>query len=616
MATPAPTNEDSCGMGQFVNGPSWMTVGGSELFNPNALNSPVWGFYIPVFVLPVIAAAWFYIEHKHTGDTRHHASSTDKIGKFLRRRIQAGPWLASVLTRLKISEEGRIWTITPMLLVTGAIFVIIVLNAFIAAWRSMNYLPDYNPPFNSKQSARLVLGGRCTAHAGELGMALLLIPVTKNGLLVHTIGVPFDRAIIYHRYLGRISTFLLTFHGCVWWFSWLANDMFVSNQIYYNGWYTCQWGGANPSILAAALAWLGLACMVIFSVYWIRRQRYELFWLTHRLFLLVIPMAAYHSFVSGGYMVAYICFTGGMYVADLIFRIVRTVSRRPKAITLKSIAGDATMLSYPKSTLGDTYVPGQYCFICIPSISGYQWHPFSISSCTSDKQVTHHIKNMGSDQWTGALRRIANHHAMGGTRDQAVFVDGPYGNPTFAAFRCDALLLAGGGVGITPMMSIMRGIYCGDIDPEAVRTVYFDWTVRTLEILDWFSESLIEILSNPVVTHFDKTVTFKISLHVTRGSSGKKHRPDYSSLSDLKAPLLQPEAEYEDALEKKTTGLPDPAVGRPDYHNIVMSILEDIGDEGRLSIHACGPQQMAATVSNVALDLQDRVSFHTEVFHF
>jgi hypothetical protein len=39
---------------------------------------------------------------------------------------------------------------------------------------------------------------------------LSMIPATRNGLLVVLLGVPLDRAIMYHRWLGRTTLFLAT----------------------------------------------------------------------------------------------------------------------------------------------------------------------------------------------------------------------------------------------------------------------------------------------------------------------------------------------------------------------------------------------------------------------
>ena len=51
------------------------------------------------------------------------------------------------------------------------------------------------------------------------------------------------------------------------------------------------------------------------------------------------------------------------------------------------------------------YSGGQYCFLCIPEISLFEWHPFSISSAPHQPTVTLHVRVLGS--WTRALHKLA-----------------------------------------------------------------------------------------------------------------------------------------------------------------------------------------------------------------
>lgn len=62
----------------------------------------------------------------------------------------------------------------------------------------------------------------------------------------------------------------------------------------------------------------------------------------------------------------------------------------------------------------------RYSFLNIPAISGYQWHPVSFSRVQRVRsdgdgrsasmfvtRVTHHIKDMGPETWSGDLHRLA-----------------------------------------------------------------------------------------------------------------------------------------------------------------------------------------------------------------
>ena len=84
------------------------------------------------------------------------------------------------------------------------------------------------------------------------------------------------------------------------------------------------------------------------------------------------------------------------------------------------------------------YSGGQYVFICIPEISLFEWHPFSISSSPDQPLVTLHVRALGS--WTRALHKLALKKLAraneGGectastvtTTTSSAMIEGPYGS--------------------------------------------------------------------------------------------------------------------------------------------------------------------------------------------
>ena len=60
------------------------------------------------------------------------------------------------------------------------------------------------------------------------------------------------------------------------------------------------------------------------------------------------------------------------------------------------------MISRPH---GFNFQPGDYCFVQIPSIASYEWHPFTISSCPEQEDVIwFHIRCVGT--WTNRLYKL------------------------------------------------------------------------------------------------------------------------------------------------------------------------------------------------------------------
>jgi predicted ferric reductase len=95
-----------------------------------------------------------------------------------------------------------------------------------------------------------------------------------------------------------------------------------------------------------------------------------------------------------------------------------------------------------------TFRPGQFAWIRLDSPFGpLQSHPFSIASGIDDPDALEFtIRDVGD--FTGSVKDL--------TVGRTVYVDGPYGDFNDDHVGAQEILLIGGGVGITPMMSILR----------------------------------------------------------------------------------------------------------------------------------------------------------------
>lgn len=108
-----------------------------------------------------------------------------------------------------------------------------------------------------------------------------------------------------------------------------------------------------------------------------------------------------------------------------------------------------TLTLKPKSGSVFPYKPGQFGFLRIlgEGISKEE-HPFSILSQPGNKEyLTITIKNLGD--WTSGVQKIKS-----GNR---ALLDAPYGRFSPLLYKRDrGIVLIAGGVGITPMLSILR----------------------------------------------------------------------------------------------------------------------------------------------------------------
>ena len=115
------------------------------------------------------------------------------------------------------------------------------------------------------------------------------------------------------------------------------------------------------------------------------------------------------------------------------------------------------------------YLAGQWLWLCIPSISHLQWHPFTITSAPSDPHVSINVRCVGD--WTDELaRRVVvtegmEHvaatisSAMTVSGDIKIRVHGPFGAVTELVYKERASICVGSGIGITLWASVLKDIW-------------------------------------------------------------------------------------------------------------------------------------------------------------
>ena len=136
----------------------------------------------------------------------------------------------------------------------------------------------------------------------------------------------------------------------------------------------------------------------------------------------------------------------------LYVRIVKPLFmlRRPYRITeVRKERGDTlTLVMQPDGHPGFRFSPGQFGWLTLwGSPFKITAHPFSFSSsaAAADGRVEMSIRNLGD--FTSAIHKVP----VG----QRVYIDGPYGAFTIGK-PADMHVLIAGGVGVTPMMSMIR----------------------------------------------------------------------------------------------------------------------------------------------------------------
>ncbi len=149
----------------------------------------------------------------------------------------------------------------------------------------------------------------------------------------------------------------------------------------------------------------------------------------------------------------------------------------------------------PDGHPGFRFRPGQFGWLTVwASPFKITGHPFSFSSSAeaADGRVEMTIRNLGD--FTSAIPRV--------TVGQRVYLDGPYGAFTIGN-PADMHVLIAGGIGITPMMSMIRTL-ADRGDPRPVTLLYGskDWeSIMFREELEALQARLnltvVHVLSDP-----------------------------------------------------------------------------------------------------------------------
>jgi predicted ferric reductase len=190
---------------------------------------------------------------------------------------------------------------------------------------------------------------------------------------------------------------------------------------------------------------------------------YEAWRLSHVILALVIASVGFfHTMDAGRYaqevwMRSYWQFMLGLALLSLAWTyVIKPLIQNKNAhevISIKEVSLKIweLVIKHPKEKKIN-YQGGQFAWLKIDSSSPMPENPFSIASC-SDKdssEMKFLIKDVGD--FTHQVSQVQ----VG----QKVFIDGPYGNFGAEAFSVehDQLVMIAGGVGIAPMISVLRQI--------------------------------------------------------------------------------------------------------------------------------------------------------------
>jgi predicted ferric reductase len=327
----------------------------------------------------------------------------------------------------------RIWT------GLGAVAITVLISYGLWLWAMFDAGELYDNPL--KYPAKI------GSHGTLILMCWAFILATRFRPIEWLFG-GLDKVYKAHRYVGEAAFFLIFLHPV---FLALAFSDDVAGFFRYL-WFSDDWV-RNTGIIAL----LGFILLVVLSIY--VKIAYHLWKRTHDFFGLLLAIIVVHAIISGGEIMQYPILMAwhGFWVAIGLtsYVYIRVLYRfwGPQYDYLTSHVreiGDSISEVYLEPFGRPMHArPGQFVYISFDTDAVTEEpHPFSISSPPDEPEMRLSIKRLGD--WTSNVVKIDD--------GEPARIWGPYGHFSDYLFKHPKLpaVLIGGGIGITPFLSIVR----------------------------------------------------------------------------------------------------------------------------------------------------------------
>jgi NAD(P)H-flavin reductase len=308
-------------------------------------------------------------------------------------------------------------------------------------------------------------------RAGFISLAMIpfiFATTGKSSALVLLTGISHVQLNYMHRLLGTAIMATTTVHMSYMLTAWWPFPSFYQAQV------------STPKVEYGLTAYSSLCFIFFFSLYPIRRYCYALFVSTHFLFLVFIIAAGHHT----PYGMRYIATGIILYIINVLAGwFVNTYLTRARVHIL---SGEYTQLVINSNMKHDA---GQHIFVCIPKISPFEWHPFTISSASSATgRIELHAKVAGN--------YTRNLHSLQDGQELNLFIAGPYGSSSKRLGTHESSVIIAGGSGITFGIRHLKELadLAAEQNVPVTQSVTFVWCVRNAENLRGFEDDIADCL--------------------------------------------------------------------------------------------------------------------------
>ena len=537
------------------------------------------------------------------------------------------------------------WQNNPSHIKAMAIFVVLLTMAMVI--RGDQFMDMRNTDDNERNVC-IILARACGQGINVCLCALILLMCRPLITLARKIGLhrylPLDLHVTYHKACGVLVLTFSLIHG-------ICHLINLSKSVVYNtpqflamnnidkvvGTFSySEWLFTSSPGIFGTIGGYGYPTGVLLSFILLvmmlgalpvirRRGFFEVFYWSHLCYVLFFLLCIFHAPTIWPWLVL----PGAIFLLSKILVFIRLVfgHRKSVAVECTALQSKVTKLVLEKEF---DFSPGDYVFINIPSISRFEWHPFTISSAPEVSQTFGlHIRSAGG--WTNALydfvkkenekgkeatEKVSNVQKMllsiNNKQNKIdimiddnqefkalhmyssiphkpfkVYIDGPHGAPSSSIFTAEHAVLVATGIGVTPFASILHSLLERTIRGESlgsIQKVDFIWVNRDYRSLEWFLLLLRKLEISILKDMLD------IQLYITAAPS--------SDQAETLSLALALELLYAKSSRDVITGLRTKCIaGRPDWARVLANIHDQ--SEHPVTLFYCGAPQVADIIQPI-----------------
>ncbi|PVU95822.1 hypothetical protein BB560_005841 [Smittium megazygosporum] len=356
---------------------------------------------------------------------------------------------------------------------------------------------------------------------------------------------------------------------------------------------------ATDSMLVTGIIIIALLLpLLLTSIPPIRRRFFELFYYTHHLFILIIIISFVHAGGEAFWVVSII-----IYVVNKVLNFLSIEKYKRDKIKVEIVSNNFMKLQFPnrftKSSLDivgmGSVAPSQYLYVCCPQISIFQWHPFDISDSQppNSPYTTLIISTQGS--WTQKLYSLMLESQSRQSDSPNTVVQSNQSNqipleftlwtsrkiatPLSYIFENNVAILIAGGVGISPVLSIIRAHLDNKNEKHKnyhLKYIHVVWIHRSAKQLDLLKDFLNSLDPEDNLSF----VSFSLYHTSTRDISSHEKFFTYQNFPNLQIPI-----EY----------------GRPDIFSVYQTIISYYESNTKIGISAIGSEILTKHAKRMAV---------------